>query len=201
MRDALYQPVQIELGEVLSDPVQLGGGALFAEVVLRPSGRIVDARLLNFGQGSGKGVFIPVQYGDDVVVLFPRGSPNDAIAIGGFGSNRNPTPNAADGSKIVLVHPGGVELRHDGTGQPHAIVYAPFLDGLQGLVTALTAFMATAAALAATFPADPSPSAKAISAAAGTFLGNTNVVEFVASLATSNATGGAPYASDHHRVS
>lgn len=118
-----------------------GVGARMVRGVLRPSGVPFEARLVNPGQGAGKGIFVPVAAGDEVTVVFPDANPNRAICWGGLGSAAAPNPTANTGDKILLMHPGGVELRSlDGLTSDRLVLEA-FIQRQQPIWIALQTFM------------------------------------------------------------
>lgn len=51
----------------------------------------IQARHLQLGSGAGETVIRKVSVGDEVLVFFPNGDPNEAIAVGGLVSNAAPT--------------------------------------------------------------------------------------------------------------
>lgn len=190
----------IELGIVRTTPAasQIPGGTLaarHAEVELVPGGRTVDCRIVNIGQGAGKGDFAPISIGDEVLVLFPGGDVHAAVAIGGLGSAAAPHPAEADGDHRLLLHPGGVELRTV-TGAPaYRIVHAQLLADLLTQFTAVDAFVAAVAAAAVTPPLTP------LAAACTAFYGAAGgpPSSILAQLAAA-VSAGPPYASTLHKV-
>jgi hypothetical protein len=197
-----------ELGVVQTRPEPLEIGLTAArqtQIRLVASGRVVDARVANVGQGLGKGVFAPLQVGDEVLVLFPMGDPMRAVCLGGLGSAVNANPLGNTGLQILLQHPGGVHLVST-DGQPgHGIVHGQFLVELLAYLAALEAFI-TACSLAVI------PQAAEIKAAALAFIASTKpplgplpslFAESVAASATSGTApglGGPPYATTLHKV-
>lgn len=189
-------PCMVELGKVLTVPAPglhdpSGQAARMVQVQLVPSGRLAEARVANLGQGLARGVFAPPAPGDEVLVLLPGGDPNRAVVLGGLGNGASPNPVANDGLKVLLMHPGGVELRSADGLPAHGIVMAPLLQGLLDYVNAVTVFMAAAALDTSLSPG--------VAAAATAFQADPRVVEFVAELGASTAAG-PPYASATNKV-
>lgn len=73
-----------------------------ATVALRPSGREVQARIVSWGAGAGAGIFWPVAVDDEVLVLFPGGDPNRAVALPGLPSESALPPDGWDNAKILV---------------------------------------------------------------------------------------------------
>jgi phage baseplate assembly protein gpV len=173
------------------------GGATAArhvQVELVPSGRLVDARVAQVGQGTGKGLFLPVAVGDEVLVAFPGGNPNRGVIVAGLGNATVPNPAENDGTAAVLMHPGGVQLRH-ATGAPASgIVHGGVLPDLATYITAIDIFM-TAISIATTAPQ--------VAAAAVAFQAAVGVPSTLATNLTASAAlpgGGPPYATLLHKV-
>lgn len=186
----------IELGIVRTTPAAspIPGGALaarHAEVELVPGGRTVDCRIVNLGQGAGKGDFAPIAVGDEVLVLFPGGDVHAAVALGGLGSAAAPHPAEADGDHRLLMHPGGVELR-DVTGTPaYRIVHVQLLQDLLPYFTAVEAFVAAVAAAAAV----PGPLSPLAAAATAYYAAAGGPPASILAQLTAAVSAGPPYAS------
>lgn len=146
----------IGLGVLLEDESDRG----YALVELVPSGRQAEARVLQIGAAAGQGVYVALPKGAEVVVLVPDDGTlaTSAVAIGGFSSRANPRPSAGDGA--VVLHPDGVELRHDDASPARRLVDERLLSDLAAWMVAFDVFMSSTAAAAA---------APAIATAAGTF--------------------------------
>jgi hypothetical protein len=198
-----------ELGLVQTPPAPpplAPTAARMVQVQLVPSDRVIDARVANVGQGLGKGVFVPPQPGDEVLVLFPGGDPLRAVALSlGLGSAANPNPLGNTGLAILLQHLGGVRLVSADGLPENGIVHGQFLVELLAYLAALEAFI-TACSLAVI------PQAAEIKAAALAFIASTKpplgplpslFAESVAASATSGTApgvGGPPYATSLHKV-
>lgn len=186
----------VELGLAItpSAPSVLPGQTATARMVqlqLVPSGRLVEARVANVGQGTGKGIFAPILAGDEVIVLFPAGDPNRAVVLGGLGNGKSPNPVGNDQLSMLVQHPGGVRLvAVDGLPE-YRIVHVELLSALSGFLAALDAFMTTSAT--ATGAAAP------VAAAATTYQTSPAVIELEAGLQAS-INAGPPYASALHKV-
>lgn len=171
-------------------------------VSLQPDGRLVEARVANLGQGLGKGVFAPPLPGDEAVVVFPDGDPLNAIVIGSLANARAPTPVAAAlGLNVVLMHPGGVELRSVDGLPAHGVVLAPVLTDLAAFLGALQTFMAAVVTASALTPA--TSACAGIGLAATDFVADPSVTTLLAQLVASSVpntavppgVGAPPYAS------
>lgn len=208
MEDSIQQllrrdPCTVELGQVLTPPApsphdKSGQAARVVQLQLVPSGRTVEARVANLGQGLGRGVFAPPAAGDEVLVLLPGGDPNRAVVLGGLGNATAPNPTSNLGLNILLLHPGGVELRSADGLPAHGIVMGGLLGDLASWVAALEAFMLTAST---------ATTAPQIATAAVTFMSAVGQMgpapsPFSANLTASDAggTGGPPYASATNKV-
>lgn len=172
-------------------------------VQLVPDGRLVEARVANIGQGFGKGIFAPIQAGDEVLVLLPGGDPNRAIVLGGLGNAKAPNPIGNTGLSMLLQHPAGVRL---GTtdGQPeHGIVHGQHLVDLDAFLSALDTYLQAvalavdAAAVAASSPPIVPAAQTAWEAAFGAFAAQ---VSASATSGTAPGVGGPPHATTLHKV-
>lgn len=201
-------PVYCELGVVTTPPVPpptnaLGSRMVLVEIVSSSSPKVLECRVLNLGQGAGRGVFAPLLPGDEVLVLLPGGDPMRAVCIGGLGSAVAPNPLDNTGLRTLVQHPGGV-LLSTLDGQPaHGIVHGQHLVDMAPWVAALEAFM-VAISTATTAPQ--------VAAAAVAFMTAVGLVAsppgsaFGAALLTSAGAGtppgvgGAPHATALHKV-
>lgn len=196
----------VEVGVALtpSAPSAIPGaaaGARVCQVQLQPGGRIVEARQVNLGQGVGKGVFLPIAPGEEVLVLFPGGDPNRALVLGGLGNGRNPNPSDNLGAAALVMHPGGVELRDAPEVPANGIVHGQFLVELAAYLTQLDALIGSLAGAA---------NIGAVVSAAAAFCSNTGTVPgtpstFTQAVLTSAGTNGsgvgtAPHATLLHKV-
>lgn len=146
-----YEIAGVELGVLETDPAPLDlegyeNAARYADVLVVPSDHSIQARVLQFGQGTGRGLFMGPKAGDECIVLYPGNRENSAIAVTGLGNNKSPHPSSADGLKAVLLHDGGIELRDADGATVRRVVHDELLSQLATYLTALEAFM-TATAL------------------------------------------------------
>lgn len=188
-------PCYVELGTLQGAPApnlhdRTGTSARVVDVLLRPSGRLVEARVAHLGQGLGRGVFAPLEPDDQVLVFLPAGDANQAVVLGSLGSVLAPNPIANDGAKALVMHPGGVELRSADGLEAQGVVLAALLPGLLDLLSALQLFMATASS---------ATTAPQIAAAAASFLADPAVATLAGELGTSVGAD-APYASPSVRA-
>ncbi|MEQ1494500.1 MAG: phage baseplate assembly protein V [Novosphingobium sp.] len=198
----------VEIGTVITPPAPsaVPGAALASRMVqveLRPSGRYVEARVANIGQGLGKGVFAPLLSGDEVLVLFPGGDAHRAVVLGGLGNATAPNPTENQGLQMLIQHPGGVLISNVDGAPGNGIVHGQFLNDLATYLTAFEAFL---------FTTSTATTAPQIAAAASTLMvaiqkvGPASSV-FLSALLASAASGvapgigGPPYATTLHKVS
>jgi hypothetical protein len=115
--------------------------------VVQPDGREVQARVVRWGAGNGIGAEWPVSQDDEVLLVFPRGDVNQALAIPGLASRRAPVPSSFDNAHPEIVHPGGLTLRTTQAGVAQAVVLAELLprlaDALSEIATGLAAIPST----------------------------------------------------------
>lgn len=209
MRDLFgSREVFVALGKIAKPPTPgalspQGARLVYVDLLSSQDDCTVHARVLNLGQGLGKGLFMPLTVGDEVLVLFPHGDLNQGVVIGGLGNGAAVNPVGNLGTSALVQHPGGVKLTTT-DGQPlHGIVHGQFLVDLADYITkfetlikaiATSATAADIAAKAAAFmtavgmtPATPSLFAANMTASAGS--------------GTPPGAGGAPYATALHKVS
>jgi hypothetical protein len=118
-------------------------GAWVCQVELVPDRDVIEVRVMNPGQGLGKGLFVPWLVGDEVLVFFPDSDRMRAVALGGFGAASRPNPIDNTGAHALLLHPGGAKLQTT-DGQPlHGLVHGQFLAELAPYLTAFETFMTT----------------------------------------------------------
>lgn len=192
-RDRTY----VELGIALAPaaPSAVAGAAATARTVLVelvPSGRVLSARVANPGQGLGKGVFVPIQKGDELLVLFPGGDPNRSVALAAMGNGVNVNPAGNLGTNLLALHPGGVTLGTVDGAPEYSIVHTELLSALSDFMVALATFMGACTSATG--------GAAGIAAAATTFQADPAVTGLTAGL-TASQSAGAPYATTLHKVS
>lgn len=98
-------------------------------VTLMPRGVQAQVRMLYPGSGDGSGAAFPVSVGDEVLVAFPGGDPNQGVVLGGLPSKPRALPADWDNDTIridggseydVEVHAGGTRVRVEaGSGDVH----------------------------------------------------------------------------------
>lgn len=148
-------------------------------LVLQPAGIEVQARpLWLMGGAQGEGIYFPIAADDEVVVLFPGGDRNRAVALVGPPSTPAQPPDGWANDKIELVHSGGIEIRAAEGAEVEAVLQAaPFQADLHAYQSALETFMTTTSA---------ATTASAIAAAAVTFLSTVSGLSLMDSLSTEN---------------
>lgn len=171
---------------------------VYVDLLTSQDDSTVHARVLNLGQGVGKGLFCPLQVGDEVVVLFPHGDLNQGIVIGGIGNGVAVNPVQNTGVQMLAQHPGGVKLNTT-EGQPlHGIVHGQFLVEANAFLSDLMIFLGIVAT---------ATTAPQIATAASTFIARPSVLTMIANLAASAGSGtppgvgGPPYSTALHKVS
>lgn len=113
------------------DAIEVGATAgVLLDVTLQPSGRQCQARYSGLGAGAGAGFYWPVAVGDEVLVLFPAGDPNLAVALPGLPSGAAMPPSSWDGTRPELVHPEGLTVRLAEDGAVKAVVVETLLPAL-----------------------------------------------------------------------
>src|SRR5690606_3438802 len=89
-------------------------------VTLMPRGVQAQVRMLYPGSGDGSGAAFPVSVGDEVLVAFPGGDPNQGVILGGLPSKPRALADGWDNDTIridggsdydVEVHAGGTRVR------------------------------------------------------------------------------------------
>lgn len=139
----------IGIVDVLTQDAAVGW---WAEVSIQPSGAVVLARIQWAGTSATGGDFWPVVVGDEVLVVYPDGDPNRAIAIAGLGSSMAPIPSSFTNSAPGLVHPSGKSFRVAAANPVGALVTQSLLPDLQAAVTEIAALFGALAALGITLP-------------------------------------------------
>lgn len=130
------------------DSLEKFQGRWLVNCTIQPEGRPIQARLVVLGLGAGRGVLLPVEVGDEVLVVCPDGDSNKAVAIPSLASKPAPVPPEWAGDRIWFLHPGGTEIRATTTGPVQAVVVTSFLDAFSGILDDLIT-VATAAGAAA----------------------------------------------------
>jgi hypothetical protein len=102
--------------------------------VVQPDGREVQARVVRWGAGAAIGAEWPVSQDDEVLLVFPGGDVNQALAIPGLASRRAPVPSSFDNAHPEIVHPGGLTLRTTQAGAIHAVVLESILEKLEAVL-------------------------------------------------------------------
>jgi len=112
----------------------------YALSVTLPDGREILARPVALACGSaGRGVWVPVEVGAEVIVLCPGGDPNRAIAIPGPVSEPQAPPTGWARDRVEVVHQGGTRIRLTQAGVAQPVVTADLLADLQAALTELQA--------------------------------------------------------------
>lgn len=204
LTDLFRERVYCELGRVQTPPIPpptnpTAARMVQVEIVSSSSAKVIEARVLNLGQGAGRGVFAPLLPGDEVLVLLPGGDPMRAVCLGGLGSAVAPNPIGNTGLQVLLQHPGGVLLSTT-DGQPaHGIVHGQLLVDMAPWLTAIEAFL-TACSLATTAPAIAAAAAGVITALGALPSPFALAVAASAASGTPPGVGGPPHATTLHKV-
>lgn len=102
-------------GEFVIDPQSVYASQLgtVVDVRLEPSGRMITARWNGLSVGRFGSILFPIRAGDDVVVLFPNGDPNDGSAtiIGLIGDRTALTPEDWNNDRVLFDLNVTLEIR------------------------------------------------------------------------------------------
>lgn len=116
------------------------------DVTLQPSGREVQAQL------AGRRLLLAAEVGDAVLVLFPDGDPNRAIALPAeIVSSAAPLPSSWTNGGPQVVDPDGLEVRTAEAATVQPLVTADFLTDLLAWATVVQSGLS---ALGVTPPTD-----------------------------------------------
>ena len=107
LNDLVDSPLGCAVGQVTAIESHASYGYLVT-LVLRPGGQEAQARLQFPGARGGLGLFWPVAVDDEVLVVFPDGDINRAIAIPGVTSAQAKPP--ADWGNDTIRIEGGADL-------------------------------------------------------------------------------------------
>jgi phage baseplate assembly protein gpV len=122
------------LGQVTAIDATTPAGLLL-DVTLQPSGREVQARFVQAFAGNAVGLLSPVAVDDEVLVIFPSGDANTAVALGGLFSSAATAPTSFANEGPHLVHPDGLELRTTQGATVQRVVLESLLpDLMAGLI-------------------------------------------------------------------
>lgn len=124
----------------------------WAEITIQPSGATVLARLVWAGTTSQGGDFWPVSVGDEVLVLYPGGDPNAAVALAGLLTSAVPLPASFTNAAPGLVHPSGKSFRTAAANPVSAVVLESLLPDLAASITEISALFGALAGLGITLP-------------------------------------------------
>jgi phage baseplate assembly protein gpV len=144
----------VALGQVTAVEAHDAWGYLLT-VTLQPSGAECQARPVHAGAGDARGDFWPVDVDDEVLVLFPDGDPNRAVALVGVTSAAAGIPSSWDNAQPQFVHPSGKEFRTSESASVQALV-------TEDLLAKIAALAGEVAAIGAGIPsgsAVPTPTA------------------------------------------
>jgi hypothetical protein len=157
------------------------------DLTVRPSGKFAQARLLFTGTGEGVGLLFPVQIGDEVLVVFPDGQPNEAIAIAGLTSAARQLPSDFDNTTAQLTHANGLELRTVEGAAVEALLAKSLSDDLSSYVAAVDTFISACSTLAPGTVVQNAAALAVIVTAANAFTTATGGLDFA------TKTGGTDY--------
>ncbi len=142
---------QVAIGQVEAVTAHPSWGVLL-DCIERPGGRRVQARQLRLGAGPNEGLNWPIAVNDEVVLLYPGGNPNRAVAIAGLPSRAAAVPSSEDGAHVDLVHPGGLSVRTSAVAAVEPVVLAPLLADFADFFAVFDVFLAACVADAALSP-------------------------------------------------
>lgn len=89
----------------------------------------------------GGAVLTPLADGDEVLVVFPNGDTNLAMAFPGSFSRASPMPSCFDNTTPQVVHPNGVEIRLNESNTVQPVVLEALLPDLQAGLTELQSML------------------------------------------------------------
>lgn len=149
-----------------------------------PSGRKIIARPRYTSTRTSGGEFAPYEIGDEVLVFYPYGDPNCAIAFGGLTSEKKPLPSDFDNSKIVITHPSGIEIRiAEGSAVEKLLKSETFNTDLAAYIGAVNTYFSTTVSAPGTVVQNAA-SLTTIIAAMATFSGTIGPADFKGKLGT-----------------
>ncbi len=85
----------------------------------------------------GGALLTPIEVDDEVLVIFPNGDANLAMAFPGSFSSAAPMPSCFDNTTPQVVHPNGVEVRLAEANTVQPVVLEALLPDLQAGLTEL----------------------------------------------------------------
>ena len=134
-------PMTVELGTIKALDAHDSYGWLLT-VTIQPSGVDVQARPLGLmGGAQGGGIYSPLAVGDEVLLLYPGGDKNQAVAIAGPPSGPSLPPSGWANDRIALVHSGGVESMLAEGAAVEAAVLESLLPDLSASVAELSGLL------------------------------------------------------------
>jgi len=133
-------PSWVAIGTVESIEEHDAWGYLL-DLVLRSSGGEVQARLAAWGAGDRTGAWFPVAVGDEVLVLFPDGDPNRAVAVPGLPSEAARVPTGWNNDHVEIVHSGGMKVRTTDGATTSKVLLETMCSPLKNGLTEASAFM------------------------------------------------------------
>lgn len=131
--------VEVGVVSAIEEHDQLG----YVLTVTLPDGREVEARLVALScGGDGAGVWVPVVAGAEVVLWYPAGDRNRALALPGPTSSPAKPPSGWANNRIEVVHAGGLEVRAAEGATVKAVVIEDLLADLASALTEIQAGLA-----------------------------------------------------------
>lgn len=129
----------VQLGVIESIEVHAAFGVLL-NCSVQPDGGDCQARMMSFGAGQGTGAFPRVRAGDEVVLLFPGGNRNRAVAIVGLASLAAQIPESwGDGDHYEFCDGNGVKVRLAAVNPVQSVVLESILAPLAAALVELAA--------------------------------------------------------------
>lgn len=134
-------PVTVELGTITAVDSSDAYGWLLT-VTIQPAGVDVLARpMWLMGGAQGEGIYSPLAVGDEVLLLYPGGDRNQAVAIAGPPSGPSLPPSGWANDRIALIHTGGVESMLAEGATVEAAVLESLLPDLSASVAELAGLL------------------------------------------------------------
>ena len=134
-------PPAVSLGQVTAVESHPQWGEL-ATVMLQPSLVPVQTRIARMGVRAAGGAYWPVAVDDEVLVLFPDGDYQHAVAIVGLNSAAALPPASWGNSAPLVVHPSGTTFATTETATTQKVVLEALLPDLAASLTEITGLLA-----------------------------------------------------------
>lgn len=181
-------PPPVAFGVVTGKQSAPGGGVL-VDVTVQPSGFECQARLLAVAAtGSGLVAFSSVEVGSEVLLLYPGGDPNAAVALAGLCSKKTTDGNV---NNAQIVDPGGLDVRATVSGVVEKVMRGETLA--RDLASFVSAFQTWFAVWSVLPPGTSIQNAAILTAQVTAFAGLTAQLSNLSTQLAASQAAGAPY--------